>query len=72
MSAFYKLKEKQYKDRRTKIKRYCDTKGPEFGRKIQKNSFIFDQKDGVGYCQIAKVGSSTWSNNFIQLGNRPS
>ena len=66
--TFYTLKEKQYKGLQIKIKKYCDMKGPEFGRKIQKNSLIFDQKDGVGYCQIAKVGSSTWSSNFIQLG----
>ena len=67
-SFFLSYKENQYRDRRVKVKQYCDAKGPKFGKKIIKNSLIFDEKDGIGYCQIAKVASYTWCNHFISLG----
>ena len=67
-SFFLSYKEKQYRERQRKIKEYCDTKGPKFGKKVLKNSLIYDNKDKVGYCQIAKVASSTWCNHFIHLG----
>ena len=69
-SFFLYYKEKQYMERQMKIKEYCDAKGPKFGKKILKNSLIFDNKDKVGYCQIAKVASSTWCNHFIHLGEK--
>ena len=65
---FLSFKEEQYEDRRRTIKAFCDLKGKNFGRKVLKNSLIFDPKDGLGYCQIAKVASSTWCNHFITLG----
>ena len=33
-----------------------------------KQNLLFDEKDKVAYCKIAKVGSNTWLNNFIKLG----
>ena len=33
-----------------------------------KQNLLFDDKDKVAYCKIAKVGSNTWLNNFIKLG----
>ena len=68
LSYFLSYKEEQYEDRRRTIKAFCDLKGENFGRKVLKNSLIFDPKDGLGYCQIAKVASSTWCNHFITLG----
>lgn len=69
LSFFLSYKESQYRDRRVKITEYCGRKGDKFGKKILKNSLIFDKKDGIGYCQIAKVASSTWCNHFIGLAN---
>ena len=66
--SFLSFKESQYRDRRVKIREYCDKKSGKFGEKILKNSLIFDKKDGIGYCQIAKVASSTWCNDFVGLG----
>ena len=68
LSLFLSFKESQYRNRRVKIKEYCDKKGNKFGKKILKNSLIFDKNDEIGYCQIAKVASSTWCNHFIGLG----
>ena len=67
-SYFLSFKEQQYRKRQRKIEEYCQTKEPKFGKKILKNSLIYDNKDGIGYCQIAKVASSTWCNHFIRLG----
>ena len=69
-SFFLSYKEKQYRERQRKIKEYCAIKGPKFGKKVLKNSLIYDNKDKVGYCQIAKVASSTWCNHFIHLGRK--
>ena len=69
-SFFLSYKEKQYRERQRKIQEYCNTKGPKFGKKVLKNSLIYDNKDKVGYCQIAKVASSTWCNHFIHLGRK--
>ena len=69
-SFFLSYKEKQYRERQRKIQEYCDTKGPKFGKKVLKNSLIYNNKDKVGYCQIAKVASSTWCNHFIHLGRK--
>jgi len=68
-SYFLSFKEQQYRKRQRKIEEYCQTKEPKFGKKILKNSLIYDNKDGIGYCQIAKVASSTWCNHFIRLAN---
>ena len=56
--------------RRERVEAYCQTKTKDrnFGKKIIKNSLIYDEKDGVSYCQIAKVASSSWCNHFIKLG----
>lgn len=34
---------------------------------IRQNTLIYDKKDGISYCQIAKVASSSWCNHFIKL-----
>ena len=65
---FLSFKENQYKERRVKIKEFCSIKEKNFGKTIMKYSLIFDRKDGVSYCQIAKVASSTWCDHFIKLG----
>ena len=65
---FLSFKENQYKERRERIEHFCDRKGKKFGKSIRKNKLIFDDKDGIAYCQIAKVASSTWCNHFIGLG----
>ena len=54
--------------RKKRIAEYCSTKDKNFGKKILPNSLIYDQDDGVSYCQIAKVASSSWCNHFIKLG----
>ena len=51
-----------------KIKEFCSIKEKNFGKRILTYSLIFDRKDGVSYCQIAKVASSTWCDHFIKLG----
>ena len=68
-SFFMSYKESQYVERRIRIQQFCESKGMKFGKGIKKDSLIFDNKDGVAYCQIAKVASSTWCNHFIKLGN---
>merc|ERR1719320_881145 len=66
---FYSLKEKEYQERQKRITEFCGTKGKDFGKKIlMKQNLLFDDKDKVAYCKIAKVGSNTWLNNFIKLG----
>ena len=65
---FFTFKESQYSLRRERIEEYCSTRDKKFGRKIVKNSLIYDDVDGVSYCQIAKVASSSWCNHFIKLG----
>ena len=67
---FLTYKESQYDARRERVETYCHTKTKdrEFGKKIIKNSLIYDERDGVSYCQIAKVASSSWCNHFIKLG----
>ena len=66
---FLSFKESQYSLRRERIEEYCSKKDQKFGKKIVKNSLIYDDVDGVSYCQIAKVASSSWCNHFIKLGN---
>lgn len=68
---FLTYKESQYDARRERVETYCHTKTKdrEFGKKIIKNSLIYDERDGVSYCQIAKVASSSWCNHFIKLAN---
>ena len=65
---FLSFKESQYSLRRERIEEYCSKKDQKFGRKIVKSSLIYDDVDGVSYCQIAKVASSSWCNHFIKLG----
>ena len=65
---FLSFKESQYVLRKKRIAEYCSTKDKNFGKKILPNSLIYDQDDGVSYCQIAKVASSSWCNHFIKLG----
>ena len=62
------FKESQYAVRRKRIANYCLGQDDSFGRKVLKNSLIYDPGDGVSYCQIAKVASSSWCNHFIKLG----
>ena len=62
------FKESQYAVRRKRIEDYCLAQDDSFGRKVLKNSLIYDPGDGVSYCQIAKVASSSWCNHFIKLG----
>ena len=66
---FLSFKESQYALRRERIEEYCSERDQKFGKKIVKNSLIYDDVDGVSYCQIAKVASSSWCNHFIKLGN---
>ena len=66
---FLSFKESQYVLRKKRIAEYCSKKDKNFGKKILPNSLIYDQDDGVSYCQIAKVASSSWCNHFIKLGN---
>ena len=65
---FLSSKEQQYRGRREHIKNYCALKERDFGRMIPGNNLIYDKSDGVSYCQIAKVGSSTWCSHFLRLG----
>ena len=65
---FLSFKESQYSLRRERIEEYCSKKDQKFGKKIVKSSLIYDDVDGVSYCQIAKVASSSWCNHFIKLG----
>ena len=63
---FLSFKESQYAARRNKIEQFCD--GGKLGMTIRQNTLIYDKKDGISYCQIAKVASSSWCNHFIKLG----
>ena len=68
---FLTFKETQYEARKTRIENYCregDASKIEKLKIIQKNSLIYDAGDGISYCQIAKVASSSWCNHFIKLG----
>ena len=65
---FTSFKESQYSARRNRVEHHCQVRDQNFGRKIIKNSLVYDPKDKVSYCHIAKVASSTWSNHFIKLG----
>ena len=65
---FLSFKESQYSLRRERIEEYCSKRDQKFGKKIVKSSLIYDDVDGVSYCQIAKVASSSWCNHFIKLG----
>ena len=68
---FLTFKETQYEARKTRIEKYCqegDTSYVEKMKKIRPNSLIYDKPDGISYCQIAKVASSSWCNHFIKLG----
>jgi len=66
---FLTYKESQYAIRRKRIEDFCSIQDENFGRKIIKNSLIFDKDDKISYCQIAKVASSSWCNHFIKLAN---
>ena len=66
---FYSLKEKEYQERQKRITEFCGTKGKDFGKKIlMKQNLLYDDKDKVAYCKIAKVATNTWCNHFIKLG----
>ena len=62
--------EGQYSARRRHISEYCSVKGANFSvTSVQRNySLLYNPGDGVSYCQIAKVASSTWCSHFIKLG----
>ena len=66
-NQFYIYKEKEYSERRERVRSVCRSLGSNFERKIRKSSIIFDNLDSVAYCPIAKVASSTWSDHFINL-----
>ena len=71
LETFYSLKEKEYQERQKRITEFCNTKGKDFGKRIleqTKQNLLFDDKDKVAYCKIAKVATSTWCNHFIKLG----
>ena len=65
---FIEYKENQYKERRENVQEVCRDNPSDFSKQILKNSLVVDKRDGVAYCQIAKVASSTFCNHFIQLG----
>ena len=67
-ASFYSFKEDQYKRRRQRIKNFCDKQKNKFGQYLRANSLLFNGVDNVGYCQIAKVASTTWCGHFIHLG----
>ena len=66
-TLFLSFKEQQYKNRREHVSAYCDSLGDRFEKNIRKNSIVFNAKDSVSYCPIAKVASSTWCDHFINL-----
>ena len=67
---FLSFKENQYNQRRSRINQFCATQDKGFGLLVRDTSLVFDGADGIAYCQIAKVASSTWCNHFIGLGKR--
>lgn len=76
LKDFFSLKELQYEDRRKLIQKYCNIIGSvyksfETSRTmiVRNESLIYNPKDNVAYCQIAKVNESiiTWLLFNLQL-----
>ena len=64
---FSGYKEAQYGERRSRVEEQCLEHN--LTSRTLPNSLVVDSRDGVAYCQIAKVASSTFCQHFINLGN---
>eukprot|EP00095_Tigriopus_kingsejongensis_P011975 maker-scaffold906_size82779-snap-gene-0.13 protein:Tk11975 transcript:maker-scaffold906_size82779-snap-gene-0.13-mRNA-1 annotation:"1 transposase" len=73
-TRFFQIKEHQYERRRDHLNKYCHTirhmydpgmKSPMMSMKDQ--CILYDKKDGISHCSIAKVASTTWCRHFINL-----
>ena len=65
---FMKLKEFQYEERRTQVKKFCVEYQEQFSNGTSRMNLMYNKKDRISYCAIPKVASSTWCWHFIQLG----
>ena len=68
LARFYEFKETQYRKRRKRLKRFCDNQKHNFGQYMRAKSLLYSPLYNVGYCQIAKVASTTWCGHFVTLG----
>ena len=65
---FMNLKEFQYEERRTQVKKFCVEYQEQFSNGTSRMNLVYNKKDRIAYCAIPKVASSTWCWHFIQLG----
>ena len=54
VNFFLSYKESQYASRRDVIEEHCTAENSkrQFGKKVLKNSLIYDEDDGISYCQV--------------------
>ena len=68
VNIFMKLKESEYEERRSQVKKFCVEHQQQFSNGTRRMNLIYNGRDRIAYCAIPKVASSTWCWHFIQLG----
>lgn len=74
LKDFFDYKEEQYANRRDLVQKYCNVIGSVFlsetsrTMKVRNDSLIYNSKDKVAYCQIAKV-SHIFTHDFFSVFN---
>ena len=64
--TFMKSREIIYDERRQRIQKYCSEQDEKFSRRVF--TLLFDPKNGVSMCPVAKISSSTWIKHFAAIG----
>ena len=63
---FFLSRESLYSNRRARIQQYCQAQDSTFSRTVR--TLVHDDIDGISYCPIAKIASSSFCGHFLKLG----